>query len=72
MAAGAGAVVAAALLLNCLTALLLGSLLPLLLERLNLDPAMGSNMVATSITDATGYLYVLGLGTLVIRMGWLQ
>lgn len=67
-----GAVVAAALLLNCLTALLLGSLLPLLLERLNLDPALGSNMVATSITDATGYLYVLGLGTLVIRMGWLK
>lgn len=67
-----GAVVAAALLLNCVTALLLGSLLPMLLERLGLDPAMGSNMVTTSITDATGYLYVLGLGTLVLRMGWLK
>ncbi len=65
------AIVGVALLLNCITGALLGSLLPLLLRRLGMDPAMGSNTVTTSITDAFGYLYLLGLGTWALNQGWL-
>jgi len=49
---------------NCIVACLLGALLPLLLRRLGHDPAMGANLVTTSMTDASGYLLVLALAAL--------
>jgi len=65
-------IVGLALLLNCLTGTLLGSLLPMLLRRLGIDPAMGSNTVTTSITDAFGYFYLLGLGAWALNHGLLK
>ncbi|MBC7287141.1 MAG: magnesium transporter [Armatimonadetes bacterium] len=65
-------VVGVALTLNCITACVVGSALPLLLRRLGWDPAMGSNLVTTSITDATGYAFLLGTMHLVWKMGLLR
>ncbi len=62
-------VVAVALALNCLVACLVGAFLPLALRRVGWDPAMGANLVTTSITDATGYAFLLGIMTIALKAG---
>ncbi len=62
-------VVALALTLNCVVACVVGATLPLILRRLGWDPAMGSNLVTTSITDATGYALLLGILSVAITAG---
>lgn len=64
-------VVAVALALNCLVACLVGAFLPLALRRVGWDPAMGANLVTTSITDATGYAFLLGIMAIALRAGLL-
>ncbi len=63
-------VVGLALLLNCVMACFVGAFLPLVLRRLGWDPAMGANLVTTSITDASGYAFLLGTATLAVHLGW--
>ncbi|MCA9104300.1 MAG: magnesium transporter [Planctomycetales bacterium] len=59
-----GVVVAIALALNTLVAVSIGGLVPLLLRRWNLDPAVASGPILTTITDMCGFFWVLGLATL--------
>ena len=59
-------VIAAAMIINFLTAGLCGGLIPLLLKRMNVDPAVGSSVVLTTITDVVGFLVFLTLATLFI------
>jgi magnesium transporter len=59
-----GAVMAAAMLLNLLLAALMGVAIPLILQRLGRDPAMGASVLLTFITDGMGFLIFLGLATL--------
>jgi len=40
-------------------------LLPSLLRRMNIDPAIAGGVVLTTITDITGFFVFLGLATLV-------
>ena len=40
-----------------------GSLLPTLLRRLNIDPAIAGGVVLTTITDVTGFFIFLGLAS---------
>jgi magnesium transporter len=61
-----GAVVGAAMLLNILVAALFGTLIPLTLRALRLDPAIASGIVLTTFTDVMGFLFLLGLATIVI------
>ena len=61
-----GAVVAAALLLNTLVAALAGATLPILLQRLSVDPALAGGVVLTTITDVVGFAAILGLGALAL------
>ena len=42
-------------LANLTVAGLAGSALPLLLQRLGFDPALGSNLFVTTVTDLTGF-----------------
>jgi magnesium transporter len=49
-----GYIVATALLITLLTANLVGSLLPLLLKKLNLDPALTAGPFIATIIDAAG------------------
>ena len=61
-----GLVVGLALLGNMLVAGAVGSLIPLGLRSLRLDPAVASGIFLTMVTDAAGFLFLLGLATLLI------
>lgn len=61
-----GAVLAAAMVINMLVAGLAGILAPLALERLNIDPAMASGVLVTTVTDVVGFFAFLGLAALVL------
>jgi len=58
-----GIVVGAAMALNTLVAVTVGGLVPLLLRRFRLDPALASGPVLTTVTDLCGFLLVLALAT---------
>ncbi len=62
-----GLVMAAATLCNLLVAAAAGIAVPVMLERLDRDPALGSSVVLTFITDSMGFLIFLGLATLVVH-----
>lgn len=63
-----GLVVATALGLNTLLAVLIGSSLPLILKRLNVDPALASGPILTTVTDMCGFFLVLGLATVMLNL----
>lgn len=59
-----GLIFGAALLLNMVTGATAGTLVPLALERLNIDPALAGGVVLTAATDVVGFFSFLGLATL--------
>jgi len=56
--------IAVAITINLLFAALSGALLPLLLKRLGIDPALAGSVLLTTVTDVVGFLAFLGLATL--------
>jgi len=56
--------IAAALTINLLFAALTGAVLPMMLERLGIDPALAGGVLLTTVTDVVGFLAFLGLATL--------
>ncbi len=56
-----GGVIAAAVVINILTAGIAGLLVPVLLDRLDQDPAVASSVFVTMITDSMGFFAFLGL-----------
>jgi len=61
-----GLVVGAALFANTLVAVSLGGVLPLLLKRANVDPALASGPILTTVTDMCGFFLVLSLASMFI------
>ncbi|MHB1216548.1 MAG: magnesium transporter [Thiobacillus sp.] len=61
-----GGVMALSMLLNLLVASLAGIFVPMLLERMNRDPAIGSSVMLTFITDSMGFFIFLGLATVLL------
>jgi magnesium transporter len=61
-----GLVVGAALALNTLVSVSLGGMLPLVLKRLRMDPALVSGPLLTTVTDMCGFFLVLRLAGLVL------
>jgi magnesium transporter len=59
-----GLVFGVALVLNLLTGVMAGTLVPLLLQRLGIDPALAGGVVLTAATDVVGFLTFLGLATI--------
>jgi len=59
-----GMVIAIALVINLLTAAAAGTLLPLILKAMKIDPALAGGMAITTITDVVGFLSFLGLATI--------
>jgi len=57
---------ALAMLLNLLVAALAGIFIPMALERMNRDPAIGSSVLLTFITDSMGFFIFLGLATILL------
>jgi magnesium transporter len=57
-------VIGAAITINLLAAALTGAVLPLVLERLGIDPALAGGVILTTVTDVVGFLSFLGLATI--------
>ncbi|WP_051940363.1 magnesium transporter [Stenoxybacter acetivorans] len=62
--AGIGLVMVAAMTLNLLLAATVGVLIPVIMEKLGRDPALGSSVLITAVTDSGGFLIFLGLATM--------
>ena len=61
-----GVVVGGALAANTLVSVLLGGMLPLVLKRLKLDPALVSSPLLTTVTDMCGFFFVLSFAAAVL------
>ncbi len=61
-----GVVIGIAMIVNLLVAGLAGILIPLAIDRAGADPAVGSSIVLTTVTDVLGFLCFLGLATIVL------
>lgn len=61
---GIAIIIAAAMLLNLVAAALSGVMIPVLLSRMGIDPALSGAVVLTTVTDVVGFLSFLGLATL--------
>jgi len=59
-------VIFAALLINFCSAALAGVLLPLLLKRMRVDPAVAGTVVVTAVTDIMGFFSFLGLASAIM------
>jgi magnesium transporter len=59
-----GGVMALAMLLNLVVAALAGIFIPLAMERFGRDPAVGSSVFLTFVTDSMGFFIFLGLATI--------
>lgn len=62
-----GLILALAMVINLLVGALAGTLIPLALKQVRLDPALGSGVLVTTFTDVFGFLSFLGLATIFIR-----
>ena len=61
-----GVVIALSMIINLLAAGLFGAVVPLFLKKLDVDPAIGSTVILTTVTDVVGFLSFLGLATLIL------
>ncbi|PTW61511.1 magnesium transporter [Breoghania corrubedonensis] len=56
-----GGLIAAAMIINMLAAGMAGILIPLALDKLDIDPAVASSVFVTTVTDVVGFFAFLGL-----------
>ena len=61
-----GLVVGVALALNTMIAVSIGGVMPLLLKKFKIDPAVASGPILTTITDMCGFFLVLGFATIML------
>lgn len=61
-----GLVVFMAMFGNLMLAGFMGSFIPIMLEKLNIDPAVASSILITAFTDIIGYLLLFGLATKIL------
>ena len=61
-----GYVIALSMLINLLLAGFFGATIPLFLEKMNVDPAIGSTVILTTVTDVVGFFSFLGLATIIL------
>jgi magnesium transporter len=59
-----GAVMMGAMLLNLMLAAIMGFVIPMTMHKLGRDPALGSSVMITAITDSGGFFIFLGLATI--------
>jgi len=61
-----GIIIGLALVINLVTAASAGAMLPMLLRKMGIDPALAGGVALTTITDVVGLLAFLGLATLLL------
>jgi len=59
-----GLVMVLAMTLNLLLAAIMGVLIPMTMMKVGRDPAVGSSVLITAVTDSGGFFIFLGLATL--------
>jgi len=59
-----GSVLAAAMIVNLVVAAMAGILIPIGLNRVNIDPALASSVFVTTVTDVIGFFAFLGFATI--------
>lgn len=61
-----GGVIAAAMVINLIVAGLAGTGIPIVLEKMGIDPALASGAFVTTVTDVVGFFAFLGLAVVVL------
>jgi magnesium transporter len=61
-----GVVIALSMIINLVSAGFFGSVIPLALEKAGIDPAIGSTVLLTTVTDVVGFFSFLGLATIIL------
>ncbi len=61
-----GGIISAAMMANLFIAGVAGVTIPILLKKMNIDPALAGGMALTTVTDVVGLSVFLGLATLLI------
>jgi magnesium transporter len=59
-----GLIAGTAIVINLVAAAAAGASIPLILRRLQIDPALAGSVILTTVTDVVGFVTFLGLGTL--------
>jgi len=61
-----GTVIGLAIVINILVAAASGVMIPVLLEKVKIDPALSGSVILTTITDVIGFFVFLGLGSILL------
>ncbi|WP_321779422.1 magnesium transporter [Sulfurimonas sp.] len=61
-----GVVIALSMLINLFVAGFFGATIPLFLKKMDIDPAIGSTVILTTVTDVVGFFSFLGLATYIL------
>ena len=61
---GLSLTISIAILLNLIAAACSGVIIPSILDKLNIDPALSGSVILTTVTDIVGFVVFLGLGSL--------
>ena len=56
--------ISCALIINLMSSVVAGILVPLILRKLKQDPAIGGSVIVTTVTDVVGFISFLGLATI--------
>lgn len=62
-----GIVIGVAMILNMLVATMAGFIVPVILKKLKVDPALASAVFVTTVTDVLGFFFFLGLATVFLQ-----
>ncbi len=62
--AGIGLILGGAIIINLICAAFAGASIPLILQKMNIDPALAGGVLLTTVTDVVGFMAFLGLATL--------
>jgi len=60
---GLGLVMGIAIIVNLVVGALAGALIPIILKRMSIDPALAGGVVLTTVTDVIGILAFIGLAS---------
>ena len=61
-----GVVIGISMIINLFSAGFFGAVIPIVLQKKGIDPAIGSTVILTTVTDVVGFFSFLGLATLIL------
>ncbi|MGC9458222.1 magnesium transporter, partial [Vibrio genomosp. F10] len=61
-----GVVIGIAIVANIICAAISGIFIPVILDKLNIDPALSGSVILTTVTDIVGFVTFLGLGSVLL------